>query len=1137
MNPFSQRQVSRAFVAFVCTASLCLAQVDRGALRGVVRDSSGAVVPGAIVRIVNVETGYAITVTSQSDGGYFAPQLRPGDYKVIVSHKGFKNLEAGPVKVDISTTARLDLVIDLGAVTETVTVTGEPPLIETDSARVGTTVAVKQMLEMPLADRNVFGLVNVVPGSFYVRDRDAVSVGGGRVQENMALLDGVYNSRGGLGTQGIEVRPSVESMQEFKVEANNMTAEFGRSTGGVVNAVTKSGTNEFRGNFYEFLRNDALDAAGWNADAKPPLRRNNFGATAGGPLRRNRTFFFYNLEALRESNPSSVTRDVGLPDWRKGDFSTATRDAGGRAERVPIYDPTTGTGTFTAPRNTIPFPGNVIPSNRLDPVAVKALSYLPDPNRQPNNPFNFSGNWQQNVALRQTTDLHTARVDHRFSDSTTGFFRYIFSRPNRQEGAASDAFGAADPNQYTLSNPTHHFVLSQTHIFSPSFFLSMTAGVVRGVTARKSAGCCDQNFGQLFGLRNVPGGESFPRFDVQGGLVPITAIGSSDIALRNAAFTNTEFKGDLTKVRGRHALKFGGAHTRYNGNDLARRSPSGRYYFTERFTAGYDAAGAAVRNTGIRMADFLLGRLDRVQSQVAPTFGRRIRHYAGYIQDDWKVSGTLTFNIGLRYETETPQREVNNRFNGFDPWAPNPLAGKGDIPVGASGVMLFPGRNGQGQYLTRWDKNNFAPRFGFAWRLFDAKATVLRGGYGIYFGNPYSRQTIQRMRVGFEVNYDLRHPIPFTLKDGLPAGATDPIPESELTPTFGNRGTRFERSDVEYLAPDRTTPYNHNVNLTLQHQMGSVLFEVGYLGNLARHATFQTINWNMIPEALLSQTGIPERLRRPWTIFAGNQSQIIENSPTIGVSNYHAFTFKSEQRFRRGLGYVVAYTFSKLIDNIPSLAGDDGTFGDNDPLQNVYNLRGERSLSTNHFPHRLVLAPIAELPFGKGRRWLKQGRLVNGVLGGWQVSGIVTLQSGSPFGVTVLNGGRDVLGDASQTLRANLVSDQLASPNKGAPAAGVRGLQWLNPAAFAVPARFHYGSASRTLPTVLGPGLVNIDSMLSKSFSFAERYRLQFRWEMFNASNTPYFDLPQQSLGAGGFGVVTAAGNRRIMQMGLKLYW
>lgn len=1137
MNQLAGKRIKAAVLTLACAVPLCLAQVDRGALRGIVRDSSGAAAPGVRIRVVHVETGQTITVVSQGDGGYVAPQLRPGDYRVIVSHEGFKTLEAGPVKVDVSTTATLDLIMELGSVSETVTVTGESSLIEASSARVGTTIAVKQMPEMPLADRNVFALVNMVPSSFYVRDREAISVGGGRVQENMALLDGVYDSRGGLGTQGIEVRPSVESMQEFKVEANNMTAEFGRSTGGVVNAVTKSGTNEFRGNFYEFLRNDALDAAGWNADVKPPLRRNNFGATIGGPLRRNRTFFFYNLEALRESNPSSVTRDVGRPEWRRGDFSTATRDAGGRAELVRIYDPATGTGSFTAPRNTVPFPNNVIPSNRLDPVAVKALSFLPEANREPNNPFNSSGNWQRNVAVTQTSALHTARLDHQFSERTTGFFRYIFSRPNRQKGAASDDFGPADPNQYTLSNPTHHLAVSATHLFSPSFFLNVTAGVVRGITNRRSAACCDTNFGEVFGLRNVPGGESFPRFDVQGGLVPITPIGSSDIALRNAAFTNTDVKGDLTKVRGKHTIKSGVNLVRYNGNDLARRTPSGRYYFTERFTTGYDASGAAVRNTGIRLADFLLGRLDRVQAQVAPTFGRRIQHYAGYVQDDWRVFDSLTLNIGLRYETETPQYEVNNRFNGFDPWAPNPRAGTGDIPAGARGVMLFPGRNGQGRYLTRWDKNNFAPRFGFAWRPSGRNDMVLRGGYGIYFGNPYSRQTIQRMRIGFEPNYDLRHPIPFTLKDGLPPGVADPIPESELTATFGNRGTRFERSDVEYLATDRTTPYNHNINLTLQRQVGAILFEAGYVANLARHATFQTINWNMIPEALLSQTSIPERLRRPWTIFAGNQPLITENSPTIGISNYHAFIFKSEQRFRRGLGYVVAYTFSKLIDNVPSLAGDDGTFGDNDDLQNVYNLRGERSLSTNHFPHRLVLSPIADLPFGKGRRWLSEGRVLNALAGGWQVAGVITLQSGSPFGVTVLNGGRDVLGDASQTLRADLISAGLASPRQGEPAAGVRGLEWLNPTAFAVPPRYRYGSAARTLPGVLGPGLINIDSMLSKNFTFREHYRVQFRWEMFNASNTPYFDLPQQSLGAGGFGIITTASNRRIMQMGLKLYW
>ena len=1118
-------------------AGLLQAQGPRGAITGLVKDTSGAVVPAVKVTVANTSTGITLTVESQGTGSYLAAQLLPGNYTVSVEHPGFKRVIAGPIKVEVSTTVAQDIVLEPGAVTENVTVTAETPLVDAASGRLGTTIEMKQVVEMPLQDRNVFTLANLVPGSFFMRDRGVVSLGGGRVQENTAMLDGVYNSRGGLGTQNIEISPSVDAMQEFKVEVNNMAAEFGRSTGGVVNAVTRSGTNRFTGVFYEFLRNDRLDAAGWNADAKPPLRRNNFGASVGGPIRRNRTFFFYNLEALRERRPVVVTRNLGRTQWRTGDFSTATRDAGGRAQLVPIYDPQTGSGTFTQPLAPTPFQGNVIPSSRLDLVALKAVGYLPRPNRAPNNPYNQAGNWQQNLSDKVTTDLHTARADHQWRERTSVFARYIGSIPNRTVNGTSPEYGPADPRSAVVDSRNQHIVINATHLFSPRFFLNLAAGLTRATTRRRSAACCDTDYGKEFGLLNVPGGESFPRFDVQGGLAPVSEIGSSDIAYRNAAFTNTEARGDLSRVSGAHTLKFGANATRYNGNDLARRTPSGRYFFTERFTQGVDAAGRAVANTGIRLADFLLGRLDRVQSQVAPTFGRRIQYYAVYWQDDWRVTPALNLNIGLRYEGETPQWEVNNRFSGFNPWAPNPLAGTSDIPAGALGATVFAGRNGQGRYLTHWDKNNIAPRFGFAWRVRGSNATVVRGGYGLFYGNPYSQQTVQRLRTGFESSFDLRHPVPFTLRSGLPAGAVDPVPESELTPAFGMVGTRFARSDFEFLAPDRSTPYNHNYNLTVQHQVRGILLEAAYMANLARHATFNSLNLNHIPPHLLSRTEIPERLRRPWTAFSGSQPVINVYQPTLGIANYHALAFKSERRFRHGIGWIVSYTFSKWIDNIPSLAGDDATFGDDDGLQNIYNLRAERSLSTNHIPHRLVLAPIAELPIGRGRRWLNRSGPLDWALGGWEIAVIGTMQAGSPFGVTVLNGGRNVLGDAAQTLRADLSGSQLASADKGAPAQGVRGLQWLNPAAFAVPARFTHGNASRTLPGILSPGLVNFDTMLSKSFAFAERFRAQFRWEMFNALNTPYFDLPAQDLGAGNFGIITSAGNRRIMQAGLKLYW
>jgi hypothetical protein len=330
-----------------------------------------------------------------------------------------------------------------------------------------------------------------------------------------------------------------------------------------------------------------------------------------------------------------------------------------------------------------------------------------------------------------------------------------------------------------------------------------------------------------------------------------------------------------------------------------------------------------------------------------------------------------------------------------------------------------------------------------------------------------------------------------------------------------------------------------NLNLTLQHQWRGTLFEFGYIGNLGRQIVFPNLNINHIPPDLLPRTEIPERLRRPWTVFGSDQPQIQILAPNWGISNYNAFTFKSERRFANGFSWVLAYTFAKWIDNVIFVGDDDATFGDDDQIQNVYNLRNERSLSTNSVPHRVVISPILDLPFGKGKRYLNHGGVLNALLGGWEVSTMATLRAGAPFGLNVLNGPRDVLGDQSdgKNLRPNILGDPDTATSKGAPSAGLRGINWFNPDAFAIPARFMHGSVSRTIPGILGPGDVNFDSMLAKNFYIGERWRIQFRWEAFNTFNTPEWGLPNQTLGGGGFGAITTAEGRRIQQFGLKLYW
>ncbi|MBI1899294.1 MAG: carboxypeptidase regulatory-like domain-containing protein [Acidobacteria bacterium] len=1106
------------------------AQAQYGSLSGRVTDSSSAVIPGVAVAVVNADTGQSLAITTAADGSFAFPQILPGTYDLNVEHTGFKRLQITGIKIDISQNITRDLVLEIGAVTESVSVQSSAVMVETVSGAVGHVIDNKEILELPLNGRNVFNLVNLTPGAFWRGGE--VSIAGGRTGSALAMLDGTMNSRGGIAAQNIEINPPVDIMQEFRVEANSYSAQYGRSNAGIVNATTRSGTNAFHGVIYEFLRNDVIDSRGWNADVKAPLRRNQFGGSLGGPILRNRTFFFYNADAFIERRGIVRTRTVPLAAWRQGDLSSVTRRQNTPAGPVPqplvVYDPATD--------QRQPFPGNIIPTNRLDPVALKVISFVPLPNRPPDNPIVQGGNWQENAADSLNRVHHTIRIDHSFGDRTKVFGRYILVQPDENPTGTTPGFGDADTDAIDIKNRRQNFAFNATHVFSPTTFGIFRLGVNRVYILRAGIGL-GENWPEKLGVKGVAP-DVFPRFNMSNGLVPTTNFGTPGNHNRRAGITGYEAHADFNLIRGAHALKLGATHMRFHANEQSRQFASGQFIFNTRFTNGRNAQGGTIANTGMTLADFLLGRLNQVNTEFSQGNGRRSDYTAGYFEDSWKASGSLTLNFGLRYEVESPFYEVANRMNNFDPSVVHPLAGTGDIPAGARGVITFPGRSGYGRRLINWDLNNFSPRFSFNWRVFGSNSTVVRGGFGIFYGNPYDRNVFQIAGLGFDAVGTFRDPVPFTLQQGLPPNALVSPSEADLTLAFGARGTRFPVSQIQWLDPNRRTQYNENFNLSVQRQCKDVLFELGYVGNLGRKVTFPNINLNHVPPELLSRTEIPIRLRRPYTQFDSDRAQIQIISPNWGLSNYHAFTFKTERRFANGIGWLLSYTWSKWIDNMVFTGGDDATFGDNDQIQNIYDLRNERSLSTNHIPHRAVISPIVELPFGSGKKWMNVRGPLDWVLGGWQISGIVTLQSGSPFGTTVVNGPRDILGDDADgtNLRPDIVGRiELPGDQRGTPAVGQRGIQWFNPDAFAPPARFTHGNAARTI--MLGPGFVNIDSAVTKNFRFFERYRLQFRWEAFNATNTPNFGLPGSGLGSGGFGISGAGASDREMQFALKLYF
>jgi hypothetical protein len=1111
--------------------SLLLAQGQRGSIGGVATDSSGAVLPGVSVTITNADTGSAFKTVTGDRGEYLVPQLLPGFYNIVAELSGFKKVEVTRAQLNIEQELSINLKLEVGTVNEVVTVEAEAALVNTESGSLGHVVQNRQIVDLPLNGRNVFDLVNLTPAAFKPPGNSLMSIAGGRAATASAMLDGVFNSRGGLGQEGIELQPPVDSMQEFKVQSNSMSAEFGRATGGVINATTKSGTNQFHGSVYEFLRNDILDSRGWNVDTKAPLRRNQFGGTIGGPIRQNKTFFFYNYDGQRQHRGVVRTRRVPTDAERRGDFSATTFEAsaGVSGGVLPIYDPRTGAQ----------FPGNVIPASRLDPVAVKMLAYLPLPNRTPNNPFTLAGNWQENSLSIDTHDYHTIRIDHDLSSKTKIFGRFILVTPDDAPDGATPGWGLADPDAINITNRRQHFVLSLSRTITPRLVATMTGGYTR-VAIHRNSFAFGEDIPAKVGLLGVAG-DAFPRINFSGGRVPMPSIGTAAAQNREAAFTNSNVGGSVTWSKGKHTLKFGAEYWKFNANDLNRNQASGIWGFAASTTQGRNASGAVIANSGLPLASFLLGLPDSVQIRWDAGIGRRSFYTAPYVHDDWKLHPRFTLNLGLRYELESPFWEVGNRGNNFDPYVTHPFAGKtvdgNFIPSGTKGVVTFPGRNGYGRSLLDWDKNNFAPRFGFAWRPFKGDRTVVRGGFGIFFGSPYNREVIQQLRLGFASIANFRSgAVPFTLSQGVPAGSLDTPLESDLVPEFGAIGTKYPQQQVQFLDPKRRTPYTQNFNLTIAQQWRNVGFEVGYIGNLGRKSPFPNINLNHIPAELLPQTSVAPRLRRPYPQFPGDTAQIQILSPNWGLSNYHGMTFKVERRFASGFGWIAHYTLSKWIDNELFVGTDNSTFGDVDQIQNIYDLRSERSLSQNDIRHRLVASPIYELPLGPGRRWLQGGPL-GYALGGWGISTIMSLQSGSPFGVQVVNGPRDILGDAAdgKNLRADLAGDpNLPSGQQGqAATGGIVGIQWFNTAAFTVPARFKHGNSARTV--MAGPGRVNFDVAILKNFKLAERRTAQFRWEMFNATNTPHFGNPGSDLGGSGFGIATATGSDREMQFALKI--
>ena len=1085
------------------------AQVATAELSGTVLDPSGAAVANAKVIATATATNVSHNTVSENNGNYVISFLPPGDYAVTVEAPGFRKLVQNGVSLQINQQANLDFTLQVGDVTQTMEVTGQAPLLESESSSLGTVVNQQLVNELPLNGRNFIQLATLSPGVNGVgfsatgtimsgtrpddrRPGTEIFSNGNREGSNNFLYDGIDDNE--RLTLSIVLRPAVEAVREFKIQTNLYSADSGRNSGAVVDVITKSGTNQLHGSLFEFLRNSAMDARNFFnpvGTAFPTFRLNQFGGSFGGPVvlpkiynGKDRTFFFVDYEGYRRDSQQLQLGNIPTLRMRTGDFS----------ETAPIYDPLStvpnpnGSG-FVRAR----FTNNQIPASRWDPIAAKMINAYPVPTSS--GRFN---NYLSNMVQNQQWNQGDARVDHQITPKDSFFARWSIQNtetvvpstyPTTTIPGLSTPVNLSDEASFagTSFSPDQHAVASYIRIINPTLVNEFRVGFSRfrlDYTADQY-----QPNGQLGNRLGVPNANVTPAEQNLPIFSPANYLGigqtrSLPIFRRENTF---EYVDNMSLTQGAHTLRWGADFRRRQLTIYQTNQGNGRFNFSPALTDSRQPAGAG----GDSMASFLLGFPTLIAHDYTLNWpGERGFELGLYFADDWRVTKKLTFNLGLRWDYYSPFDEVANRFANF-----NVSTAKIDI-AGRNGVSKYAGI--QPYYA------NFGPRFGFAYQA--GTNTVLRGGFGLFY-NP----------TGSEGN-SLR------LFRQLPFGSTISISPGDITP--GQRvSDGFPALQPVNLAfadnpfgamfavdPHFRPSYAEQFNFAVEQQVApwQMLIRTAVIGNLGRHL-YNTWNAN---QAVPGATSLNSR--RPYFPVNPNLSDV-SYFVTNGLSEYYGLQVTVDKRFRNGVSALLGYTWSHAIDNVPLEFGG-GAAGPQP--QDPRNLAAERGNSIIDMRHRLTLSFLWALPFGKGMAFMSHGGIADWVLGNWQINGILTAQTGLPF-TPVL-----------QTSTTN--SGTGSRPNAVRPASYPGTLQnWFDASAFSTPAPYTYGNAGRDI--LFGPGRTNLDLSLFKYFIIREQMRFELRAEAFNILNHPQFGLPNPNIGNAQAGQITSTvGNPRQLQMGLR---
>ena len=1127
------------------------AQRITGTLTGRVTDPTGAVIPKADVQVINDDTKVVTVVHAADDGNFAAPSLPPGHYSVLVAQPGFKQLDRHGITLQVDQTINLDLTLAVGSITETVDVTRQQQVINTETSDNGAVIESKEILTLPLNQRDPFSLVLLTPGvtgstSEYFAGMQ-FNVNGGRKGTTDILVNGVSSTPPSDGVNEMTIFPSVDAVEEFKVQTSNFSAEFGASGGGIINVVTKSGTSTFHGTAYDFFRNSYLDAnnyfANLNHVALGAFKRNQFGGTIGGPIiipklydGRKKTFFFFSYEGLRQKSQSTTTQTVPTLAMRNGDFTGLTTSTG---IPITIYDPNTTTATVAGSGTTYTrgefAQHNIIPLSRFNTVSANVLKYYPLPTNS-----GSVNNFFASAAAPSTTDQEDGRIDEILTPQH--HLSFTFSLRNPYSGTAiyfPKAIAIAQDANLNTTNAVsgaldYTYTISSTDLFEVRYGQSS----VNYKTIAQGDGFNPTDLGLPAYIQQNDQMNVFPGFEASGYI----SIGSGSVTYEGPSkWTTNTWSVSNTKVYASHIFKVG-FETRYDTNNTDQDGRStGDFSFAKSLTQGPNPA-VGTANAGDGFASFLLGVGTGTVTHNFKNVQTSSRYIAGFAQDDWKVTNRLTLNLGLRYDLYQPRTERLNRMSWFDENIASPLAATTGLP-NLKGGLVFPGVNGSPRSQTDAQYSNLAPRIGFAYHAMTHLS--LRGAWGIF----YAASPNEAASTVDQFGYRTDSPYTGTTNNGITQiSISNPYPNGFLPITGSSAGALTSvGTGVTSVIRRDPTPYTEQESLDVQYELPkNWLVDIGYVGTTGQQLIYQA-SVNQLPNQYLSMGNqLLNQVANPFYgqgLASGSESgatiqqnYLLTPFPQftgVGLtyapgafSSYNSIQLQAQHVYGRSLTVRVAYTGSKFMDDYSS---NNSNFGGNGTSQDATNLRTDYSLSMADIPRNLTAAVIYRLPFGRGEliggSW---NHFTDAFLGGWSVNTIYTLSSGTPLSLSATNNNSN-FGPGE---RPNWTG---ADPRIGGRVEN-RLNKYFNTALFSQPAAYTYGNLSRTIGALRNPRYDNVDASLFKEFGIFGELKSQLRLEAFNALNHPIFSGPATSVTGSTFGVISSQSNTpRQIQIALKI--